>query len=137
MLRPPCATQSRCERCGARRGVSLARSGLFIIVSAVLGIGVLYDAAVKFAHARPHLNRINRIMSSHRLSVADLSEGMNEAQMLVRVLATLETMQKSHSEDSIKTIVAKALKEQADMPTVLTNVALPGRQHGLRSKEDE
>ena len=78
-------------------------------------------------------------MSSHRLSVADLSEGMNEAQMLVRVLATLETMQKSHSEDSIKTIVAKALKEQADMPTVLANVALPGRQHasGLRSKEDE
>ena len=78
-------------------------------------------------------------MSSHRLSVADLSEGMNEAQMLVRVLATLETMQKSHSEDSIKTIVAKALKEQADMAAVLANVDLPGRQHasGLRSKEDE
>ena len=43
--------------------------------------------------------------------VADLSEGMNEAQMLVRVLNHLESMRDGSSEAALKRVVAEALRE--------------------------
>ena len=39
----------------------------------------------------------------------DVSDGMNESQMLVRVLHHLESMQKSTSETALKTLVAASV----------------------------
>jgi hypothetical protein len=78
--------------------------GLFIITCGVFLVGLASHAIERFLKSRPKWSKSGKV-------VADLSEGMNEAQMLVRVLNHLEAMRDSSSEATLKKLVAEALRE--------------------------
>jgi hypothetical protein len=77
-------------------------SGLFIITGVVFLFGIAAHMVERFIASRP------RYAASGKVD-PDVSDGMNESQMLVRVLHHLESMQKSTSEAALKTLVAASV----------------------------